>query len=142
MISFNSVGFYLFVLLAWIFNGVLAEKLGRKYLLCIINFSFFFLLFYFRKKHFLVMLGFLAVNFVALKVLEKLKTRTYLGGALILSSVSFLLFFKYDFFTQLVSQFLPSLMLLRNPVVFLGVSFFSFRLCDSTIIHEMFAGRF
>lgn len=128
MISFNTWGFYIFTFIAWVLYWHRPRKVQRKHVLTVINVVFLGLLFYYRKKHLIVFGAFLAFVYGGLKLLERFHRRWVPGIVLVAAAVIFLLFYKYDAVTTLLTSVLPPLSSIRRPAVFLGISFFTFRL--------------
>ena len=125
MISFNSSKFYLFVLIAAFLFKTLRERISSKVILFLINGSYFTLLFYYRKKHFLLMSVFLFSAYIGLKWLEESKYKKSLSLILIIKCLLFLFFFKYSFIQASIISILPAAKFLLKPAIFLGISFMS-----------------
>jgi alginate O-acetyltransferase complex protein AlgI len=128
MISFNSISFYLFIaLFGFVFSKASTEN-AKKYILFIINVFYLSLLFYFRKKHLLIFSGHLIFIYFGLRLLQTSIWKKTISGGLILSSLIFLCFFKYTIIQGAVLAIIPSASTFLKPAIFLGISFFSFRL--------------
>lgn len=129
MINYNSALFYLYAILgALIFRQANTASI-KKTVLFFINLVFFMLLFYARKKHLLLLILLLVFNYLTLKLAMKFgRYRKIIGIAVIAISLLFLSFFKYDLVKVPILGMFPHLKYFLRPAVFIGISFFSFRL--------------
>ena len=128
MISFQSLSYYLFALVFFLIFNRVKEQNPKKVVLFLINTVFIALLFYFSKKHLVILYGYLFSNYFFLKMIGRQEQRKLLAALQILGSISFLCFFKYELFSAPIIQLMPSLAWFLKPAVFVGVSFFTFKL--------------
>lgn len=133
MISFNTASFYLVVLISFVLYNYIVKPKHRKHVLFLINSIFLVLIFYFSKKHFISLSMVILINFFGIKILQTIAKKNLLMLILVIFDVLFLCFFKYNFFQELVLIFLPSGSFLLKPLIFIGISFFSFRLISCVV---------
>lgn len=128
MISFQTLTYYGLIFVLFWFAFPVKQVNSRKKIFFIINLLFIALLFYFRKKHFAIMLCFVISNFYFLKIFRTSKKIKLLAFFQIALSLAFLCFFKYDIFQIPILNLFPNLVFIFKPLVFIGVSFFTFKL--------------
>lgn len=101
-----------------------AKKETKRVVFFIFNFIFLCLLFFYAKKHFLIINIFLIFSFLILKKGNGFK---FVTSFLVLAMFIFWSFFKIDYISSGLIYFLPYLAILKKPAAFLGVSFFGFK---------------
>ena len=137
MISFSSAGFWALVALCFLVYQQITPRTMRKIGLACINLLFLILIFYFEKKELVSLLAFLTFQYWGLRVMLLMPNRRHsIGLGLIASTLAFFLFFKYTLFQHAMLAAFPELQSLVQPLGFVGISFFSFRLI-SLILDEM-----
>ena len=127
MITFQSLSYYLFAIFSFlVFKGAKSLSLKKKILFGI-NIVFIFLFYFYRKKHLILFGGYLCGNYFLIKQLENTGSKKTLATIQMLLNLLFLSFFKYDFFQELTLSIFPYAGILLKPLVFIGISFFTFR---------------
>ncbi len=139
MIDFQSTSYYLFALCVF-FIYQFSSKNIKKYILFVANLIFLALFFYYKKKQLIILGGFLGYNYLLLLSYQKLNYKKSIAWIQVVSSISFLCFFKYDLFQTPILAIFPRLVWLLKPAVFIGISFFSFRLL-SIIFDTLYNSR-
>jgi D-alanyl-lipoteichoic acid acyltransferase DltB (MBOAT superfamily) len=129
LISFNSPGFYALVALCFLAYQQVCSQHLRRILLSAINLLFLTLIFYFEKKQLLLLLAFILFQYGGLRLMRGMrKKRRMMAYGLIVAATLFFLFFKYTLFQAASVAMFPELKSLIQPLGFLGISFFAFRL--------------
>lgn len=128
MIEATSMGFYVLAFFGSLIVLYGRDHQARRIALFFVNIVIIGLFFFYRRKHFVALLGFLLVIYLGLRVM--LRNRQYanwVGAALGTLSLLFLAFFKYELVREPLLRIFPVLGPLLRPAVLLGVSFFVFR---------------
>lgn len=135
MIAFNSFTYYFFIAFAVMIFISIQNKDYKKYGLMLINVLFIGLLFYFRKKHIIILFTFILFHYGLLNLVHRIKFKRTLFIFQLVSSLLALCFFKYGTFQNPILSVVPQLGVLLKPLVFIGISFFTFRLISVQIDH-------
>lgn len=90
-------------------------------------------MFYFSKKHLVILYAYLVSNFIFLKLTGRTSNRKWFSALQVIASISFLCFFKYEFFSGPILLLMPSLAWFLKPAIFMGISFFTFKLISIII---------
>lgn len=127
MINFQSLSYYLFTLICFIFLGFIKTQDLKRFALLMASFTFHGLLFFYSKKHFLVLASSLLLIFYGLKWAQRSRHKNKIIYLALTYTLLILFFFKYDIVNAPLITLFPSLKLMLKPLSFIGISFFSFK---------------
>jgi D-alanyl-lipoteichoic acid acyltransferase DltB (MBOAT superfamily) len=119
-------------LLSFIYQKI-NVKIEKKHLLFSINMLVIGMIYFVSKKHYLILISHLTASYFICRILQHSKNRTYLPLLSLFFAFAPLVFFKYTYPQNLVVQLYPFAMTFLRPAIFLGLSFYTFRISSAMI---------
>ncbi|MFA6236636.1 MAG: MBOAT family O-acyltransferase [Bacteriovorax sp.] len=139
MLSLMTFKYYFVALLLSLFSQTLTFKLQRKHILFAVNLFVVSLVYFVAKKHFIFLIAHVSGGYLICRMLQESKERKFLPFLSLLYVFLPLIFFKYTYPQNLIIKQLPYALTLLRPAVFLGISFYTFRL--SSVVIDILYGR-